>query len=620
MGIAKYLLLITLSVWLLAKLPVKRKRNCNGGRPIDWGVYLGLHLWTNTAGSYITFRLAQPAASFTAVGDEVKEKLFNFSPSIDGKAYWVDAQTIEFRPDEPMKSARFIHHRLNWETICSEGITVQEIRLQFSIIPQSIAIEFEGLMVESAENPNVYSLEGLVQTADAADMDKLKKCIEANYNGKDAEVVLEAAEAMNTYRLHIKGIERTRNKGSVEVKWDASEIDGNSKGAESFDVPESGSFVVISSKVTQSPQQSVLIVFSDLINSNQDFFGLVEIDGFSDLKFEVKKNMIRVYLPEAIQDVRTLKVNRGVQNAIGDKLKEEYSQTFAFEDVKPGIRSLGRGTILPTTQGLVYPFEAVNLKAVTVEIVKIYESNVPYYLQVNTLGGTYELKRVGYPIFKKVINLNQLGVITPNKWTRYTLDLSQLFNADPGAMYQISIRFNKKQLLKPCEGESADDATSSTMEFEEKINTSDYEGPGYYYDYEGDYYYDYDDDYNWRERDNPCNSAYYSDSKMIKQIIISSDLGVIAKLGNDGGMVVAVSDLPTAKAKSGVNVRVSDYQNQTIVEGSTDGDGLVELKTTRAPFLITVTDGKMKGYLRVDNGTSNSLSNFDVGGSEFSVV
>jgi len=76
--------------------------------------------------------------------------------------------------------------------------------------------------------------------------------------------------------LHIKGIERTKNKGLVEVKWDASEIGGNSKGAVSFDVPELGVFSVISSNVTQSPQQSVLIVFSDLLNGNQDFAGLVE--------------------------------------------------------------------------------------------------------------------------------------------------------------------------------------------------------------------------------------------------------------------------------------------------------------------------------------------------------
>jgi len=615
-SIVKHMFLITLAALVIGQTACKKKKEVIAEVDPSFGEYITAYTsGLIPANSFITFKLAQPTASFTAAGNEVKEDLFDFSPSIDGKAYWVDAQTVEFRPEKPMKSGEIYTSSF----ALGKLFEVRESRFKkfdfsFRIIPQSISIEFEGLYVENTENPNTYSLEGLVQTADAADIDNLKKCIEANYNNKSAEIVLDPAEAANTYRLHIKGIERSRNKGLVEVKWDASEIDGNSKGEDSFDVPELGSFVVISSKVTQSPQQSVLIVFSDLLNSNQDFAGLVEIDGFSDLKFEVKKNMLRVYLPEAIQDIRTLKVNRGVQNAIGDKLKEEYSQTFAFEDVKPGIRSLGRGTILPTTQGLVYPFEAVNLKAVTVEIIKIYENNVPYYLQVNTLGGTYELKRVGYPVFKKVINLNQLGVITPNKWARYTLDLSQLFNADPGAIYQIGISFNKKQLLNPCDSDKAEEGSTSTIDIEEQINTENYEGPGY--DYDSDYYYYYDEEYNWDERDNPCNSAYYSQSKMIKQIVISSDLGIIAKLGNDGGMVVAVSDLPTAKAKSGVNVRVSDYQNQTIVEGTTNGDGLVELKATRTPFLVTVTDGKMKGYLRVDNGTSNSLSNFDVGGSE----
>ncbi|MGE0076908.1 MAG: alpha-2-macroglobulin [Bacteroidales bacterium] len=611
------LLLIMLSALVVGQIACKRKKEVVVTVDPSFGEYISAY----TSGlipsrSNITFRLAQPAALFTAQGNEVTEKLFSFSPSINGKTYWVDAQTIEFRPDEPMKSGEIYTSSFELGKL----FDVKESRFEkfdfsFRIIPQSISVEFDGLLVESADAPDVYVLEGQLQTADDVDFEKLKKCVEANYNGKAAEVVIEPAETMNTYRLIIKGIQRTSNKGLVEVKWDAEEIDGDSKGAESFDVPELGVYSVIASKVTQSPQQSVLIVFSDLLNSSQNFAGLVEIDGFSDLRYEVKKNMLRVYLPEAIQDVRALKVNRGVQNAIGDKLKEEFSQTFAFEDVKPGIRSLGRGTILPTTHGLVYPFEAVNLKAVTVEIIKIYENNIPYYLQENTLGGTSELKRVGYPIFKKVINLNQLGVITPNKWTRYTLDLSEFFTADPGAMYQIGIKFNKKQLLNPCSSDEESDATSTTMEFETQINTSDYEGPGYYYD-DYDYYYDYDDDYSWSERDNPCNSAYYSQSKMIRQMIISSDLGVIAKLGNDGGMVVAVSDLPTAKAKSGVNVRISDFQNQTIVEGSTDGDGLVELKTSRRPFLVTVTDGKMKGYLRVDNGTSNSLSNFDVGGSE----
>ncbi|MCB8963568.1 MAG: hypothetical protein H6536_00825 [Bacteroidales bacterium] len=615
-GITKYLLLIVIGALVVGQTACKRKKEVAVEVDPSFGEYITAYTsGLIPARSNITVRLAQPTAMFTAAGDEVKERLFNFSPGIDGSAYWVDAQTVEFRPAEPMESGQTFTASFKLGKLFEVREShLEKFDFSFRVIPQSITIDFEGLIVQSAEAPNTYTLEGVLQTADEADLEKLNKCVGANYTGKSLEVTLEPLESMNTYRLQVKGVERSKGKGVLEVKWSAEAIGGTTEGAESFNIPELGQFVVISSKETQSPQQSVLIIFSDLLDKSQDFSGLVELDGFTDLRFEVRANTLRAYLPEAIQDVRTLWVNKGVRNAIGDKLKEAYSQKFIFEDVKPGIRSLGSGTILPTSQGLVYPFEAVNLKAVTIEVIKIYENNIPYYLQVNTLGGSYELKRVGFPVFRKVISLSQLGVITPNKWTRYTLDLGSLFTADPGAMYQIGISFNKKQLLNPCEGEDTDDANSSTVDFDETINTAAYDGPGYDYDYEYDYYYD--EDYSWNERDNPCNSAYYSQSRMIKQMVISSDLGVIAKLGNNGGMVVAVSDLPTAKAKSGVTVRVSDYQNQTLAEGSTNGDGLVELKVSRTPFLVTVTDGSMKGYLRVDNGTSNSLSNFDVGGSE----
>jgi hypothetical protein len=117
------------------------------------------------AGSFITFRLTQPTALFTTAGDEVKESLFNFSPPIDGKAYWVDAQTVEFRPNEPMKSGEIYTSSFELGKL----FAVKESRFKkfdfsFRIIPQSIALDFEGLLVESADNNSVYSLEGLVQT------------------------------------------------------------------------------------------------------------------------------------------------------------------------------------------------------------------------------------------------------------------------------------------------------------------------------------------------------------------------------------------------------------------------------------------------------------------------
>ena len=48
-------------------------------------------------------QLASTANTIHAVGDEVKEILFEFSPAVKGKAVWVDATTVEFRPDEWLK-------------------------------------------------------------------------------------------------------------------------------------------------------------------------------------------------------------------------------------------------------------------------------------------------------------------------------------------------------------------------------------------------------------------------------------------------------------------------------------------------------------------------------------
>ena len=48
----------------------------------------------------IRIRLAAEAPSTHVLNEVLKDPLFSFSPSVKGKAYWVDARTIEFKPDE----------------------------------------------------------------------------------------------------------------------------------------------------------------------------------------------------------------------------------------------------------------------------------------------------------------------------------------------------------------------------------------------------------------------------------------------------------------------------------------------------------------------------------------
>src|SRR3546814_5749249 len=51
--------------------------------------------------------------------------------------------------------------------------------------------------------------------------------------------------------------------------------------------------------------------------------------------------------------------------------------------------------------------DLVNLKAVDVSIIKIYENNIPQFLQQNDLQGNYGLRRVARPVVQKTIWLDQ---------------------------------------------------------------------------------------------------------------------------------------------------------------------------------------------------------------------
>jgi len=75
------------------------------------------------------------------------------------------------------------------------------------------------------------------------------------------------------------------------------------------------------------------------------------------------------------------------------------------EGLKPAVRLLGKGVILPNSEGLIFPFEAVNLSAVDVKIIRIFENNISQFSQVNYLDGSNQLKRAGRLIRQKTVKL-----------------------------------------------------------------------------------------------------------------------------------------------------------------------------------------------------------------------
>src|SRR5690606_18480719 len=163
--------------------------------------------------------------------------------------------------------------------------------------------------------------------------------------------------------------------------------------------------------------------------------------------------------------------------------------------------------------------EAVSLRAVEVNVYKIYENNIAQFLQVNNYDGSNQIRRVAAPLVRKTIRLDQSGVSDINKWNRYTLDLSTLIEKEPGAIYQVKLNFKKGYEAYYCDGQMTDVEIDESTALENWDTPSS--GSSYWDGYEDYYYYD---DYNWQERDNPCHSSYYYGSRhAVTKNILASD-------------------------------------------------------------------------------------------------
>ncbi|HNA01192.1 MAG TPA: hypothetical protein PLN49_10040, partial [Ferruginibacter sp.] len=210
----------------------------------------------------------------------------------------------------------------------------------------------------------------------------------------------------------------------------------------------------------------------------------------------------------------------------------------------PSVKIHGKGNILPNSGRLVLPFEAINLNAVDISIIKIFENNVPQFLQENSLGGNTELRRVGKPIVQKTLRLDDDKTLDLRKKQHFSLDIDKFLKTEQGAIYRVTIGFRPEYSLY-----LSSDTTAKADDDSEEDYYSDYERSSVDDDDEFwdryDTYYPFG--YNWERRDDPTSKSYYNKDRWATRNIIASNIGLTAKRGNDNSMLVAVSNILTTE-------------------------------------------------------------------------
>ncbi|MVT09548.1 alpha-2-macroglobulin family protein [Chitinophaga tropicalis] len=548
--------------------------------------------------------------------EPVDEELFDFSPGIEGKAYWIDATTVEFRPDANLDPGKKYTATFKLGRILKVEKEVKEFDFEFQVIKPSYAIEEYGLKSASTSSISKMTFTGQIATADIEDPQQIEKVLSATFDGKKMPITWQHSAAEKTSKFSIENLVRGNSARKLELSWDGKPLKVDMDGKKTIEVPAITDFKVLEVRAESEEEQYVLVQFSDPISVAQNLDGLIGISGVSDLRYSIEGSEVKVFAPKRLEGNYTVVVNEGILNINDDKLSKSFSANINFENVMPSVTIPGKGVILPESNKLVLPFEAVNLNAVDVTIIKIYENNIPQYLQQNDLDGSQELRRVSRPVVEKTIRLDDDKSLNLHKRNRFFLDMEKLLRTEPGAIYRVTIGFRKSYSLYGCAAGGDDKAGSSEGEDEE------YYG-GYYGDKldeddefwrRYDSYYPYG--YSWEHRDDPCSNSYYNKDKWASRNVFSSNIGLTVKRGNDNSMLVAVTDIRDTKPLVGVELELLDYQNQVIFKIKSDGDGLAKFDLKRKPYLLIAKKDNERGYLKLDDGNSLPLGRFDVQGEE----
>lgn len=564
-----------------------------------------------SSGSTLRVVLSQDVVDSSQVGQETSVRLFQFSPSIPGKTVWTDLRTVEFRPDARMTSGQIYEVGFQLSRLLDVPKKLEVFNYSFQVIPQNFEVMIDNVVPYATTDLKRQKIQGIFFTADYAPGEAVEKAVKAQQGGSTLNITWTHEGEGKQHSFIIEEVSRREELSKVVVDIDGKSLGVSQTDQREINIPALGDFIITNVKVEQSSNQHVVIQFSDPLAEKQNVNGLIEISGLSNLEFEVKGNEVKVFPSVRQGGTKTLTVAAGIKNILNYRMKEGGTFDIAFEQLNPAVRFVGKGNILPGTNGLVMPFEAVNLKAVDVEIVKIFEKNVLQFLQANDLGGSQELRRVGKPVLRKTVSLENSGVTDLGKWNRFTLDLASMIQTEPGAIYQVRINIKKQYSVFACADDGEGGANDMNTIGEEDWGDNESREFSYWDSYESYYY---DEDYDWHQRDNPCHSSYYTGNRNIKRNVIASDLGLIAKRGGDGNTIVFVTDLKTAKPLSGVLLKIFDFQQQVIGTATTDGDGKATINSKDVPFALIATNNNQYGYLKLPNGESLSLSSFDVRG------
>lgn len=570
--------------------------------------------------STIRIELAQELP-VVELNTEIEGHPLIFSPSLKGKAYWVSNNVIEFVPEEgALKSGKLYKGTFKLGNYFEVGKDLRHFDFTFSVVESGFSLDVDAVNIH-ASDPEVVSVEGKLRFSDIVDQKAVDKMITAKNTGKQLlPVSVKQTSDPLVYSFVIDNIKKGNEAGKVDIEVNGKALGVSNTVTHTVVIPAKDRFEFLKAKRIAGSENGIQVVFSEPLDPAQNLKGLIELrEVYSTL--QVQDNVVNVFFEGGQRNNLTLNVYAGIKSASGKKLVSDATVSINAVNLKPQVKLITQGTILPDSKNLIIPFRAVGLYAVDLSVIRVFENNVLSFLQTNSLSSSDELRRSGRLVYKQMLRLDEPSNDV-TQWTDYSIDLTGLIRQEPGAIYRIMLSFRQEYSAYPC-GENAGVKNLANNPQLVKIDlgelndsdTAPWDIPQTYYnlEYEGYSWREYE----WSERNNPCHPSYYMNTqRKVSCNVLATNLGVIIKRNAMNKLWIAVNNILDTTPVEGAEVAVYNYQLQPIGTAKTDQDGFAVVTPNGVPFAVVATDGNQKTYLKVIDGAENSTSRFDVGGKE----
>ena len=562
------------------------------------------------------------------LNQELKDNPFSFSPSLKGKTYWVSNNIIEFVPEEgALKPGAFYEGTFHLGDFVDVDKKLEEFNFSFRVQERNFSIHTDPITV-TATQPDQVTVTGEIRFSDVVKKEEVEKMLTAgSEKNKSYPIEITQTDHPTRYAFSISQITKEAEDYQLEItaKGNPAGIDRTQN--ESILIPAKNSFRFLSAVRIDQPENGIEIIFSDPVSNTQDLKGLIDVPEVSSSIFQIKENKVFVYFEAGKLNKLTLNIHEGIRNSQDKPLGTSHSISFSELNLKPQVEMATSAAILPDSKSLIIPFRAVNLYAVDLSVIRIFESNVLMFMQNNSLSSANELRRSGRLVYKKTLWLAKDSSKDVHRWEDYSIDLAGLIHQEPGAIYRVILSFRQEYSAYPCGGsenkemqfadnKSSDNLTKVSGETLSEDDEAVWDTPETYYYYNGSVPMDWSQ-YRWTERDNPCHPSYYMNSDRIAACnIFASNLGMIVKRNSLNKLWIAVNNILDTKPIAKAQVTIYNFQLQPIGKGETNGEGLVEITPKGVPFIAVAEADKQKAYVRVVDGEEQSVSRFDVGGKD----